>query len=197
MARLYLAGHRERRVPHSAHLRRIQRAPYYYSNVTYRENSSLVDPFCPELGRTAPLDLAGRSSGLSSAIPLGLGQSAWAGEVFGPTLLNELHRKFGIPLEARWRRLSSRALYYCLVAFGLLAMAGAVLVATGREWFLALYFGVTVGMVALTWQSQFWRYLAPPRRSRWSSWCSPCLRFAGGWPLGASCGGEPPAKRWS
>ena len=30
-----------------------QRAPYYYANVTYRENSSLVDPFCPELGRTA------------------------------------------------------------------------------------------------------------------------------------------------
>ena len=138
-----------------------QRAPYYYSNVTYRENSSLVDPFCPELGRTASSDLAGRVVRNLSAIPLGLGQSAWAGEVFGPTLLNELHRKFGVPLEARWRRLSSRALQGCLVAFGLLAMAGAVFVATGREWFLALYFGLTVGMVALTWQIQFWRYLTP------------------------------------
>ena len=138
-----------------------QRAPYYYSNVTYRENSSLVDPFCPELGRTASRDLAGRVVGNLSAIPLGLGESAWAGHVFGPTLLNELHRKFGVPLPARLQRLSSRALYGCLVAFGLLAMAGAAFVATGRDWFLALYFGLTVGMVALTWQSQFWRYLTP------------------------------------
>ena len=88
-----------------------QRAPYYYSNVTYRENSSLVDPFCPELGRTASRDLAGRVVGNLSAIPLGLGESAWAGHVFGPTLLNELHRKFGVPLPARLAKTQlSRAL---------------------------------------------------------------------------------------
>ena len=31
-----------------------QRAPYYYSNVTYGENSMLVDPFRPEAGRAGP-----------------------------------------------------------------------------------------------------------------------------------------------
>jgi hypothetical protein len=138
-----------------------QRAPYYYANVTYRENGSLVDPFCPELGRTASRDLARRVVRNLAAIPLGLGESAWAGTVFGSTLLNELHRKFDVPLPAGWRTLSSRALYGCLVAAGLLAVTGAVFVAIGREWFLALYFGLTVGMVTLTWQSQFWRYLAP------------------------------------
>ena len=41
-------------------------------------------------------------------------------------------------------------------------MIGAVLIATGREWFLSLYFALTVGLVALTpFQSNFWRYLAP------------------------------------
>ena len=106
-------------------------------------------------------DLAGRVVRNLAAIPLGLGESAWTAEAFGPFLLDELPRKFGVPLPAGWRTLGSRALYGCLVAAGLLAVAGAVLVATGREWFLALYFGLTVGMVALTWQSQFWRYLAP------------------------------------
>ena len=36
-----------------------QRAPYYYANVTYGENSWLVSPFRPELGRTSPRDLGG------------------------------------------------------------------------------------------------------------------------------------------
>jgi hypothetical protein len=138
-----------------------QRAPYYYANVTYGENSSLVDPFCPELGRTKSHDLAGRVIRNLAAIPLGLGESAWTAEVFGPFLLDELQRKFGVPLPARWRTISSRTLCGCLVAAGLLAVVGAIFVATGPEWFLALYFGLTVGMVTLTWQSQFWRYLAP------------------------------------
>ena len=37
-----------------------QRAAYYYSNVTYAENSTLIDPFRPELGRVPPSSLVQR-----------------------------------------------------------------------------------------------------------------------------------------
>ena len=48
------------------------------------------------------------------------------------------------------------------MSVGLLGVIGAVLIATGREWFLSLYFALTLGLVALTpFQSNFWRYLAP------------------------------------
>ena len=50
----------------------------------------------------------------------------------------------------------------CLFAVGLGALAGAVLIARRDEWFLSLYFGLTLAIVVLTpWQSQFWRYLSP------------------------------------
>ena len=114
--------------------------------------------------------------------------------VSGPLSLNELHRKFGVPRSPLAQTQLSRAPRL----FGRLWPARdgrCCFVATGREWFLALYFGLTVGMVALTWQIQF-ALPHPPRRSRWSSCCSPCLRFAGGSPLGMSYGGEPRA-RWS
>ena len=42
-------------------------------------------------------------------------------------------------------------------------MIGAVLTATGRGWFLSLYFALTVGLVALTpFQSNFWRFPVAP-----------------------------------
>src|SRR6266446_356836 len=46
-----------------------QRAAYYYSNVTYGENSWLIEPFQPELGRTLPRDLAWRVGRNLLAIP--------------------------------------------------------------------------------------------------------------------------------
>ena len=53
-----------------------QRAAYYYSNVTYGENSWLIDPFQPELGRTLPRDLAWRVGRNLLAIPRSIGESA-------------------------------------------------------------------------------------------------------------------------
>ena len=124
-----------------------QRAPYYYANVTYGENSRLVDSFHPEFGRIAPRDLIGRVARNLAAVPVGLGESAL------------VDSRFGIPTHYRS---SSLVLYTCLVAAGLCALAGAALVAMGRHWFLSLYFGLMVGLILLTpWQQQFWRYFAP------------------------------------
>jgi hypothetical protein len=139
-----------------------QRAPYYYSNVTYRENSMLMDPFRPEAGRIRLGDLVGRTVRNAIAIPVALGESCWFGRAFGISLWEKLHHKLPIPHGSNLQLVISHALSLCLVSVGLLAVLGAALTATGREWFLSLYFGLTVGLIALTpFQSNFWRYLAP------------------------------------
>jgi uncharacterized membrane protein (UPF0136 family) len=124
-----------------------QRAPYYYTNVTYSENSRLLNPFRPELGRITPSHLLTRIARNLAAVPISLGESAL------------VDSRFGIPTHYRS---SSLVLYICLVAAGLCALVGAALVAIGRHWFLSLYFAFTLALVALTpWRDQFWRYLAP------------------------------------
>ena len=139
-----------------------QRAPYYYSNVTYGENSMLVDPFRPEAGRIRAGDLFARAMRNLTAIPLALGESCWIGKPFGMDLWGKLHRKLNISRVADWQPGISCSLSIALISVGVLAVIGAMLIATGREWFLSLYFALTVGLVALTpFQSNFWRYLAP------------------------------------
>jgi hypothetical protein len=139
-----------------------QRAPYYYSNVTYGENSRLVDPFRPELGRTAARDVVGRVFRNLQAIPGALGESAWMDSNSGPYLLDKLHRELGLPLPDDWRNLSKRAVSWCLLGLGGLALLGAFLLSRPGERFIPFYFAITIAMIVLTpWQSQFWRYLAP------------------------------------
>lgn len=124
-----------------------QRAPYNYPNVTYEENSKLVDSFRPELGRISFGNVIRRMAHNVAAIPMGLGESAFVAS------------QFGIP--GHWRT-SSSALGVCLVAAGLVAIVGAALVATGPQWFLCLYFAIMAGIITLTpWPNQFWRYFAP------------------------------------
>lgn len=124
-----------------------QRASYYYSNVTYAENSKLIDPFQPELGYITAGKIARRMVRNATAVPLRLGESAL------------VDARFGIP--GHYRK-SSFLLDICLVLTGLAAIAGAALVAMSSSWFLSLYFALMIGMVILTpWQSQFWRYFAP------------------------------------
>jgi len=124
-----------------------QRAPYYYSNVTYGENSKLIDAFRPELGRISSGDVVRRIADNLTAVPLGLADSAL------------VDHRFGIP--GHWRY-SSYVLHGCLVVAGLAALIGAGLVAASAEWFLSLYFALMASMITLTpWQNQFWRYFAP------------------------------------
>jgi len=139
-----------------------QRADYYYPNVTYSENSRLVDPFRPEHGHVRFGDLAGRLARNIASIPVSLTESAAMPLDGVPSLLTQLHRNLHIPLSSGLRTLFQDA--FCIAFFmaGLLALIGAVLVATGQQWFLSLYFGINLAMIVLTpWQNQFWRYLAP------------------------------------
>jgi hypothetical protein len=124
-----------------------QRAPYNYSNVPYGENSKLLDAFRPEFGRISSGTVARRIARNFAAIPLSLGESAL------------VPSEFRIPGHGRK---SSYALRACLVAAGAAAIVGAGLVATGRQWFLSLYFTAMAAVITLTpWQNQFWRYFAP------------------------------------
>jgi hypothetical protein len=134
-----------------------QRAPYYYPNVTYGENSSLKDPFQPELGRIKTSDIFMRITHNLLAIPVALGESSW----FGRPLLRYPLLKLSRVIPAS-QRVVPPVLDICLFAVGLGALLGAVLIARRNEWFLSLYFGLTLAIVVLTpWQSQFWRYLSP------------------------------------
>jgi hypothetical protein len=124
-----------------------QRAPYYYANVTYGENTGLRNPFRPEYGQTTLRDLPKRVARNLASIPISLGESAL------------VDSRFGIP--GHWES-SSRLLYVCLFVAGLGALAGAALVAFGPHWFFSLCFGFTVALITVTpWQNQFWRYFAP------------------------------------
>ena len=139
-----------------------QRADYYYPNVTYGENSRLVDPFRPELGRIRLRDLGERLTRNIPAIPAALSESAVVLRWFAPTLLMQLHRNLHLAISATRRSVILDAFAGCLIAGGLLALAGAVLVAIGQQWFLSLYFAITLAIVVITpWQIQFSRYLAP------------------------------------
>jgi hypothetical protein len=74
----------------------------------------------------------------------------------------QLHRNLHLPVSNSLRTLFWDAFCVAFFIIGLLALIGAVLVATGQQWFLSLYFGINLAMIVITpWQNQFWRYLAP------------------------------------
>jgi len=139
-----------------------QRAPYYYSNVTYRENSSLIDPFRPELGQSKLGDLVARAVRNAVAIPKGLGEAAWFSMLLVRYPLSKVNHKLPIRLSPRAQQILLYVFGASLVFVGMLGIIGAVIIARGRDWFLSLYFALTIAIVMLTpWQSQFWRYLSP------------------------------------
>lgn len=139
-----------------------QRADYYYPNVTYGQNSSLLDPFRPELGYVGIGELAGRSVRNLAALPVAIGESTIVRTWSAPFFSRELHQALRIPLSHNSRKLVAGILYCSLFAAGLFALGGAILVATGSQWFFSLYFSATLIIVVLApWQDQFWRYLAP------------------------------------
>jgi hypothetical protein len=139
-----------------------QRAPYYYANVTYGENSRLVSPFRPELGRSSPADVAGRIGRNLLVLPRSLGESAWIAETSAGYFLYKVRRGAGIPLPELSNPAVTAVARAALTLLGLTALAGGGLLWRRGEWLLPLYVGATLGMVCLTpWPDQFWRYLAP------------------------------------
>lgn len=139
-----------------------QRADYNYPNVTYTANSRLKNPFRPELGYVGMAELVGRSLWNLGALPVAIGESTIVRIWSAPFFSRQLHQALRIPLSHNSRKLVAHILRCSLFAVGLLALGGAILVATGSHWFFSLYFSATLIIVVLTpWQDQFWRYLAP------------------------------------
>lgn len=138
-----------------------QRAAYYYSNVTYGENSWLVDPFRPELGRTSPSDLAERVGRNFLVLPRAIGESSWIAVASAPYLVDKLYRGLRLPwLVPRDTVLTVTGICLTLIGFG--ALVGAGLLLRRGQWLYPLYFGLSLAMISITpWPSQFWRYLAP------------------------------------
>jgi hypothetical protein len=154
------------RVTHSAEygapMYPYQRAPYNYANVPYGENSWLVSPFQPELGRTSPADLAGRVGRNLLVLPSSLGESTWIPQASGVYFLEKMRRAARIPLLEIWQESVGPIVRWTLILLGLTMLAGIVLLWSGGEWLVPLYAGATLGMICLTpWPDQFWRYLAP------------------------------------
>lgn len=132
-----------------------QRAPYQYYNVSYLENTLLIDPFTPELGRLSGGDLAGRICRNLVLIPTNLGEAVTAGRGFwhGVVEVTENVTGHAVPL---WLVLIPATLVGCLVA------AGTCLWLTKREWLLPTYVVASIGLICLTpWPGQFARYLTP------------------------------------
>jgi hypothetical protein len=154
------------RVTHSPEYRApiypYQRAPYYYANVTYGENSWLVSPFRPELGRTTPLDLAGRIGRNLLKLPGSIAESAWIAEASGPYMLFKARRATRSSQPDALRQPAAAVTRVALGLLGLAVLAGLLLVWRSGEWLVPLYVGATLGLICLTpWPDQFWRYLAP------------------------------------
>lgn len=134
-----------------------QRAPYQYSNVTYIENMLLIKPFTPELGQAAAVDISRRIATNLITLPTALGEvvsaliESWRWPL---KLVNSWINSAVLPL---WPVIIPILLLGCLV------VAGMVLLAVQREWFVPLYFGASVGLLCLTpFPEQFaTRYLTP------------------------------------
>ena len=160
------------RVSHSEAYHRpsypYQRAPYYYANVTYGENSWLIDPFQPELGRTSPRGLAGRVGRNLLALPRSIGESMWIAVGSAPYFLDKVQRGLRLPLPSPPRDLVITAAGALLGLMGLASLAGAGLLLRRGAWLLPLCAGLSLGMIVLTpWPDQFWRYLAPLTPLSW------------------------------
>ncbi|MGH7512013.1 MAG: hypothetical protein ACREOQ_03710, partial [Gemmatimonadales bacterium] len=137
-----------------------QRASYDYANVTYGENSWLVSPFRPELGRTSPAGLAARVGRNLLVLPRSIGESAWIAVGSAPYLLDKARSAVGLPVPPREVVLTLAGV--CLAAIGVGALLGAIVLLRRGEWRFPLFYGMTLAMVCLTpWPDQFWRYLAP------------------------------------
>jgi hypothetical protein len=139
-----------------------QRADYQYANVTYGKNSRLVDPFRPELGHIHFRTLAGRVARNMTSVPSNLGEDVAIPHEFVPYFLKALKQSLDVQISSHWDRVLTSIIAVCFFAVGLLALAGAVLMAIRGKWFLPLYLAITIAMiVAAPWQSQFRRYLSP------------------------------------
>lgn len=133
-----------------------QRAPYQYSNVTYRENIGLIDPFTPERGAVTLRGRIGRFVRNAAYIVPSLGGAVTAQRGFWELTVREVNRRAGRDVLPVWVALVP------MTALGLVIVGGAVVMASRRQWLLSLCAANAAGLMCLTpWPEQFVRYFTP------------------------------------
>jgi len=133
-----------------------QRASYYYSNVSYSENSLLIDPFFPELDRATNYDLAMRFARGVVNVPVSLGEALSAPAGFWQWPLRKLNEWAASDVIPLW------LVFLPLVLLGVLAVVGTACWVAARDPFIPLYLGLSVILICLApWPEQFPRYFTP------------------------------------
>jgi hypothetical protein len=136
-----------------------QRADYMYPNVSYIRNTSLVDSFAPEKGYITPLGRIKRFTGNIIRMPVKLGESLSTNEGYWSMSLSQLSNSIMLPLSDKIR---SWLIFFALLIFGLMVIAGIILQLIKREWFVFFYVSTYLAMMCSTpWIGQFGRYLMP------------------------------------
>jgi hypothetical protein len=134
-----------------------QRAAYQYSNVTYAENVSLIDPFKPELGRANAIEMLRRVGRNLVAMPQALGEP-----VSAPASFWRAHLAAFLSLIGSQRAAPHWLVVIPLTLIGCLVIGGMILLWVRQERFIPLYFSAYTLMVCMTpWPDQFPRYLMP------------------------------------
>jgi hypothetical protein len=137
-----------------------QRAPYQYYNVSYVENLLLVDSFKPELGRASAWKITKRVIKNSLTMPKCMGESVSTSSTFGRWAIHWVDDKLGRTTKnpiIPWQ--SAEVPGYI---FGVITVAGMILLTIRGHWFVALYICGTLLLICLTpWPQQFQRYLSP------------------------------------
>ncbi|MCI0336970.1 MAG: hypothetical protein L0226_05300 [Acidobacteria bacterium] len=134
-----------------------QRAPYQYTNVTYPENMSLIDPFKPELGHADKIRMLQRVARNLMAMPQTLGEPVSAPTNFWQAQLEAVLSLFGSKWEVpQWLVTIPITLIGCLV------IGGIVLLWVRHEWFIPLYVISSVLVTCMSpWPEQLSRYITP------------------------------------
>jgi hypothetical protein len=153
-------GHVRGSAEYAAPTYAYQRASYQYYNISYVENLLLVDSFKPELGRASNWKIVKRVVRNSLAMPVCVGEATSLSKTFVGWSLHWLNFKLG-RREANpivpWKTASVVAF-----GFGAATLAGALVLAIRRRWFVPLYICGTLLLICLTpWPKQFQRYLFP------------------------------------
>jgi hypothetical protein len=137
-----------------------QRATYYYSNVSYVENTRLISPFTPELGQATNGQMIKRIVTNLVILPWTLGEAVSAPTGFWKWPLRRINTWIGSEVLPLWLVMIPLILLGCVV-IGCLVTGGVLLVAR-QEWFVPLFLTASLGLICLTpWPEQFLRYLAP------------------------------------
>jgi hypothetical protein len=134
-----------------------QRASYQYSNVTYAENTSLIDPFKPELGRAGVTERLRRVGRNLIAMPLALGEP-----VSAPATFWQAQLQWFLSLAGEQWAVPKWLVAIPITLMGFLVVAGMALLWIRGERFIPLYFSAYVLVTCLTpWPDQFPRYFTP------------------------------------